>query len=204
VDYFLSHNYCSEYLLMTPSDLIAFEADIAREFEAGHIQAPVHLSGGNEQQLIDIFREIKPTEWVCSTWRSHYHALLKGIPPAEVKRQIMAGRSMFISSPEHRFISSAIMGGMLPIACGLAYAGERVWVFVGDMCASIGAYSDALNFVIGRNLRVQFVQEDNGLSTNTPTEQAWGTCDFAYHGERYYKYARTYPHYQPLTGQHGF
>ena len=188
---------------MTPSDLIAFEADIAAEFDAGKIHAPVHLSGGNEQQLIDIFREVKPTDWVLSTWRSHYHALLKGIPPAEVKRQIMAGRSMFISSPEHRFMSSAIMGGMLPIACGLAYAGERVWVFVGDMCESIGAMNDAKRFARGHGLDVIFVIEDNGLSTNTPTNAAWGKV-YAGPESRYYGYERTYPHYQPLPGQHGF
>ena len=187
---------------MTAEELIAFEADIAREFDAGNIHAPVHLSGGNEQQLIDIFREVKPTDWVCSTWRSHYHALLKGIPPTEVKRQIMAGRSMFISSLEHRFISSAIMGGMLPIACGLAYAGERVWCFVGDMCASVGAFEDARNYAHGHGLDVEFVIENNGLSTNTPTRETWG------HGVvsdvRWYEYKRTYAHYQPLPGQRGF
>lgn len=194
---------------MTPAELIAFEADIAREFDAGNIHAPVHLSGGNEQQLIDIFREVKPTDYVCSTWRSHYHALLKGIPPAEVKRQIMAGRSMFISSPEHRFISSAIMGGMLPIACGLAYAGERVWCFVGDMCASTGAFQDAEKFCHGYHLKgLSFIVEDNGLSTNTPTLAAWGYGE--YHDRcrmdwvTKYDYKRTYPHYQPLPGQHGF
>src|SRR3990167_10442587 len=145
---------------MLKEDLIAFEEDIAREFEAGRIHAPVHLSGGNEQQLIDIFRDVKPQDWVLSTWRSHYHALLKGIPPAEVKRRIMAGRSIFISSVEHRFMSSAIMGGMLPIACGLAYAathGERVWCFVGDMCASIGAFQDANKFASARGIDLRIV-----------------------------------------------
>ena len=188
---------------MTPADLIAFEADIAREFDAGNIHAPVHLSGGNEQQLIDIFRDVQPTDWCLSTWRSHYHALLKGIPPAEVKRQIMAGRSMFISSVEHRFMSSAIMGGMLPIACGLAYAGERVWCFVGDMCASTGAFHDAMTYAIGHNLQVRFVIEDNGLSTNTPTKATWGTGN-NWDIVKHYEYKRTYPHYQPLPGQHGF
>jgi pyruvate dehydrogenase E1 component alpha subunit len=190
------------------ADLIAFEADIAREFDAGNIHAPVHLSGGNEQQLIDIFRDVRPTDWVCSTWRSHYHALLKGIPPAEVKRQIMAGRSMFISSVEHRFMSSAIMGGMLPIACGLAYAGERVWCFVGDMCQTTGAWHDAHMYAQNRDLPVVFVTEDNGLSTNTPTLKAWGVESGMkidpLKGNRYYRYSRTYPHYQPLRGQHGF
>ena len=178
---------------MEAADLIAFEADIAREFDAGNIHAPIHLSGGNEQQLIAIFREVKPTDYVCSTWRSHYHALLKGIPPAEVKRQIMAGRSMFISSVEHRFISSAIMGGMLPIACGLAYADERVWCFVGDMCASTGAFQDAMTYAIGHNLPVHFVIEDNGLSTNTPTKATWGDCN-QWDIVKHYEYERTYPH----------
>ena len=191
---------------MTPADLIAFEADIAREFDAGNIHAPVHLSGGNEQQLIDIFREVKPTDWVCSTHRSHYHALLKGIPPAEVKRQIMAGRSMFISSPEHRFISSAIVGGMLPIACGLAYAGERVFVFVGDMAASTGGYRDATTFADVNRLDMHFVIEDNGLSTNTPTKLAWGpqTDRPRLVTASHYRYERTYPHYQSPAGQRGF
>ena len=188
---------------MTPAELIAFEADIAREFDAGNIHAPVHLSGGNEQQLIDIFLDVKPTDWVCSTHRSHYHALLKGIPPAEVKRQIMAGRSMFISSPEHRFISSAIVGGMLPIACGLAYAGERVWCFVGDMCATTGAFQDAHKFARRQSLDVHFVIEDNGLSTNTPTQAAWGS-ENNLPREKHYFYDRTYPHYQPLASQSGF
>ena len=43
---------------MTPADLIAFENDIANDFNAGKIKAPVHLAGGNEQQLIDIFAGI--------------------------------------------------------------------------------------------------------------------------------------------------
>lgn len=188
---------------LTPSDLIAFEADIAREFDAGNIHAPVHLSGGNEQQLIDIFRDVRPTDWVCSTWRSHYHALLKGIPPAEVKRQIMEGRSMFISSPEHCFLSSAIMGGMLPIACGLAYAGERVWCFVGDMCWSVGAFHDAHEFALRNDLDVRFVMEDNGLSTNTPTKKAWGS-KYVSPIFKTYRYERTYPHYQSLSGHAGF
>lgn len=191
---------------MQAADLIAFEADIAAEFEAGRIHAPVHLSGGNEQQLIDIFRDVRPTDWCLSTWRSHYHALLKGIPPAEVKRQIIAGRSMFISSVEHRFMSSAIMGGMLPIACGLAYTGERVWCFVGDMCASVGAFQDAKQFAHGYDLPITFIIEDNGLSTNTPTLKTWGTESVRFQPPKWrrYNYARRYPHYQPLPDQRGF
>jgi pyruvate dehydrogenase E1 component alpha subunit len=189
---------------VTVDELIDFETDIAREFEAGRIHAPVHLSGGNELQLIEIFRDIRPNDWVLSTWRSHYHALLKGIPATEVKAQIISGRSMFISSVEHRFMSSAIMGGMLPIACGLGYSGERVWCFVGDMCESIGAFHDAVKFADGYGLDIRFVVEDNGLSTNTPTKAAWRYGRVRETRVTRYTYTRRWPHYQPLPGQHGF
>ena len=190
---------------MTAEDLIVFENDIAREFDAGRIRAPVHLnSPGQAEALINIFKNVAPEDWVLSTWRGTFHALLKGIPPEEVKRQIMAGRSMFISSPQHRFLSSAIMGAMLPIACGLAFEGARVWCFIGDMAASIGAFQDAVRFADGHHLDVRFVIENNSLSTNTPTQEAWAHGKVTKSHIIEYQYTRTYPHYQTLPGQHGF
>ena len=79
---------------MTKDELIAFERDIANEFEVGHIRAPVHLHGNNEDQLIEIFKDVKADDWVFSTHRSHYHALLKGVPPELVRAEIMARHSI--------------------------------------------------------------------------------------------------------------
>ena len=178
---------------MKKSELIAFEREVADRFERGEIRGPVHLSGGNEAQLIEIFREVPKDAWVFSTWRSHYHALLHGVPPEKVMAQIMAGRSMNLNFPEHRFLTSAIVGGILPIACGLAYAGNRVWCFIGDMTASIGTYMDANKLARRNNLSINFVVENNGLSTNTPTDEAWGN-KFVEGQYRQYFYKRTYPH----------
>ena len=109
--------------------------------------------------------------------------------------EILAGRSMMLHFPEYRFMTSAIVGGMLPIACGLAFGGQKVWVFVGDMCRSTGAWSDAWNFASANSLPMVFVEEDNGLSTNTPTMKAWGTPNHnAPRGVKYH-YTRTTPHY---------
>lgn len=181
---------------MTPADLIAFEREVDEAFQAKKIRAPVHLAGGNEQQLIDIFAKIQRTDWVLGTWRSHYHALLHGVPREQVMAEILAGRSMMMHFPEHRFLTSAIVGGILPIAVGLAYAGERVWCFVGDMAASIGTFHDAHTFAQGRDLPITFVVEDNGLATNTPTFAAWGGDPVPVSGEKiiHYEYDRTYPH----------
>jgi len=128
----------------------------------------------NEDQLIEIFQRIKPTDWVLGTWRSHYHALLKGVPRQMVMEAILAGKSMMLHFPEYRFLTSAIVGGIAPIACGLAAAGETVWCFVGDMAASVGSVKDAIQYAEGHDLSVTFVVEDNGLSTNTPTHEVWG------------------------------
>ena len=38
--------------------LIDFETEVKEIYEAGDIKAPVHLSGGNEDQLIQIFEKV--------------------------------------------------------------------------------------------------------------------------------------------------
>lgn len=179
---------------MDKQGLIEFEEEVAAAFEAKKIRGPIHLnSPAQADHLIGIFREVKETDWVLSTWRSHWHALLAGVPRETVMKEILAGRSMMLHFPEHRFMTSAIVGGMLPIACGLAAGGERVWCFVGDMCATTGAFQDATKYASRNNLPVTFFVEDNGLSTNTPTEEAWGRkqSPVLYHE---YRYERTTEH----------
>mgnify|MGYP001607344643 FL=1 len=187
--------------MMTAEMLRAFEDTIAADFEAANIRAPVHLSGGNETQLIEIFQDIAPEDWVFSTYRNHFHALLHGLPADWVRAQIHAGRSMFLSSPQHCFLSSAIVGGMLPIAVGVAAALQRlgetchVWVFVGDMAATTGAFHEAVQYADGQDLPVHFVVEDNGFSTDSPTLECWGKVPVSLSPRvRRYTYARMWPH----------
>ncbi len=179
---------------MTPKDLIAFERDIADCFERGEIRAPIHLHGGNEQQLIDIFKEVKPDDWVFSTHRSHYHALLKGVPPELVKAEILKGNSISLQFPDYHFHTSAIVGGILPIALGVAMSGQRVWCFVGDMAASTGIFYECLKYAEWHDLPIAFVIEDNGLSVETPTKKMWGDGPNYDSQHMRYSYERTYPH----------
>ena len=178
--------------MATVEELIAFEAEVAAAFEAKQIRGPVHLVGGNERQLIDIFKMIKPEDWVLSTWRSHYHALLHGVPRERVMAEIMAGRSMSLHFPKYRFLTSAIVGGVCSIACGLAAGGERVWCFVGDMAARTGQFYEAAQYAQCQDLPVTFIIEDNGLATNTPTAETWGP--FTETHVMRYSYMRTLPH----------
>ena len=180
---------------MTAGELRAFEEEVAKAFEEKRIRGPIHLSVGSEDELIEIFKRIKRTDWVFSTWRSHYHALLHGVPRETVMSEILSGRSMMLHFPQYRFFTSAIVGGILPIACGVASEGERVWCFVGDMTASIGAFHDAEKFASGHDLPITFVVEDNGLATNTPTAKTWGTLHATASRKTIrYSYKREFPH----------
>lgn len=165
---------------MTKEELIAFEQDIADIYCDGKIKAPIHLSDGNEEPLLEIFKKVKRDDWVFSTWRSHYHALLHGVPKEKVKGEILRGSSITLNFPEHRFFTSAIVGGIVPIAVGTALAlklkGEKrhVWCFVGDMTAEAGIFYENAKYAEHHKLPLTFVIEDNEESVGTPTRVVWG------------------------------
>ena len=186
---------------MNKTELASFTEEIKQLFSSGQVRSPIHLSLGNEDQLTELFKEIKPEDWVFSTHRSHYHALLKGIPREWLREQILKNRSMHINSHEHRFFTSSIVGGTCPIALGVAlgikrrHGPEHVWCFIGDMGAETGIFYECTKYACRNNLPITFVIEDNNLSVNTPTQESWGTGDFLLDGHiRYYEYVRTLPH----------
>jgi pyruvate dehydrogenase E1 component alpha subunit len=189
----------------TAAELIAFEEDIAAEFNAAHIRAPVHLYSGNEAAMLEIFQRIRPEDWVLCSWRSHYQCLLKGVPPAEVKSEIMAGRSISLCFPAYRVLSSAIVTGVLPIAVGLALSIQRqksagkVHCFMGDMTSETGAAYECIKYSENHNLPIHFIVEDNGKSVCTDTRATWNQSRLTYEGVRndritYYRYETHYPH----------
>lgn len=189
--------------MLTAEDLIAFEKDIAAEFEAGQIKAPVHLAGGNEQELIDIFKGIRPNDWILCSWRSHYHALLKGVPRDQLKRAIMEGRSIALCFPEYKMLSSAIVGGICPIATGLGWAikergsDDTVHCFIGDMTATTGIYAECVRYCRRHELPVKFYCEDNRMSVSTNTQESWGLKGDRHQSkfeEINYRYDLTWPH----------
>lgn len=119
----------------TRDTLIAFETRIREKWEAGELPCLLHLCGGNETQLLEIFQRIQPGDWVFSSHRNHYHALLAGVPEEFVEQRIMDGGSMFmfwnpdaphgaetgVGKPSCFFLSSSILAGTCGIAAGVAW-----------------------------------------------------------------------------------
>ena len=186
--------------IIKPKDLIDFEKDIKKIYEKGLIKAPIHLSGNNEKQLIKIFKKIKTKDWVFSTWRNHYHALLHGIKPDWLKTQILKGKSMSINSYKKKFYSSAIVGGILPIALGVSMvlkkkSKNKVWVFIGDMTYETGVFHETYKYAKNHKLPIKFVVEDNNMSTNTPTNKVWIKKSKKEKDIFSYSYKRKFPHH---------
>mgnify|MGYP000081692792 CR=1 FL=1 len=183
-------------------DLIKFEDDIISHWENGEIRGPIHLSNGNEEQLIKIFRKVGIDDYVFSTWRSHYHALLHGVDPNVLKGKILDGKSITIVEKSSRFYASAIVTGTLPIALGVAKSikrnngSDKVWVFLGDMAFESGIFYEVHKYARNYDLPLYFVVEDNGVSTNTPTLDTWNGIQREIPEDViYYKYKSKYPHY---------
>lgn len=187
----------------TEEELIAFENRIGDLYMDNKLPFLFHLSGGNEKELIDIFKDIKEGDYVISNHRSHYHALLHGIPPEVVEDRILNGRSMFIYDRERNFFCSAIIGGTPAIAAGIAWAlkqkgsDKKVWCFIGDGTEDNGHTYEAIRYVDGFDLPCTFVIENNNRSVETTNEERWGkTADYMWNSPsvRKYYYDITYPH----------
>lgn len=217
---------------LSKADILAFQDDIRERFLRAEIRHPIHLCDPNQlDHLWDIFQDINPQDWLFTSYRGIYHWLLKGVPPEVLLEYILHHGTMGFCDKERRIVSSAIVGGCLPIAVGVAMGIKRqgsatwgvqhseawlkthpesrnsvtprVWCFVGDMAAETGAYHEATQYAWQHELPVTFVREDNGLSTNTPTQTVWGpkreTIDCVPgqpygSGELDYTYQRNVPH----------
>ena len=196
---------------MTKTDLINFEQEIADTYETGIIKGPIHLRNGNEEQLIEIFKLVNPQDYVFSSWASHLEALLKGVPQDLVKQQILQGNSITLCFPEYNFYTSAIVGGICPIAVetalGIKKKGmteQKVWCFIGDMAYMTGITQECIEYSENFDLPIVFGVEDNGKSVCTPTEEVWGiSCKEKYEQIRnagkhknvqYFQYELSWPH----------
>ena len=159
------------------------------------------MCGGNEEQLIEIFKDVGKDDWVFCSWRNHYHALLHGIPRDTLMDMIVRGKSMSVYSDKPKFYSSSIVGGILPIALGVAKSiklkggTNKVWCFVGDMTFETGIFYETYKYSRNFELPLEFVIEDNTLSTNTPVDETWGGKQTVPSDVYYYQYKSEYPHH---------
>lgn len=186
----------------TKEELIEFETKIHDLFEEGDLPFLTHLCGGNEDQLIEVFKDVEEGDYIFSTHRTHYHYLLAGGKPDVLEDKIKDGDSMFVFDQKLKFFSSSVLAGCTGIAAGVALSFKmqnkknKVWCFIGDGAEDEGHFYEAVSLVEGWDLPCTFIVEDNDRSVDTSKKDRrgkdhpikWPTCVRRYH------YTPTYPH----------
>lgn len=157
------------------------EEAIAAKYSEQKMRCPVHLSIGQEAPAVGVSMALNVDDSVVSTHRCHAHYLAKGgnlrAMLAELYGKVTGcsrgkGGSMHLVDPSVGMMgSSAVLGGTVPLAVGLALSyqlrGEkRVAVaYLGDGATEQGAFQESLHFAVFRKLPIVFAVENNEYAT---------------------------------------
>lgn len=111
-----------------------FEDKCAEMYYKGKMFGFVHLYNGQEAVSTGVIKALKPTDYICSTYRDHVHALSAGIPPRAVMAELFGkatgcskgrGGSMHLFSVEHNFLGGyAFVAEGIPVATGAAFSAK--------------------------------------------------------------------------------
>jgi len=154
-----------------------FEEKVVELYRAGEIPGIAHGYVGQEAVAVGVCSALRRDDYILSTHRGHGHSLAKGIEAKHLMAELMGkktgvckgiGGSMHSTEPDVGVIfSSAIVGGNIPIAVGVALAMKMqrrdnvVVSFFGDGATNTGAFHEALNLASIWKLPVIFVCENN-------------------------------------------
>lgn len=172
-----------------------FEEKCAELYGAGKIRGFLHLYIGEEAVAVGTMQSLTEDDAVVSTYREHGHALVRGISAGAVMAEMYGkangcsrgrGGSMHLFDASRRFYGgSAIVGGHLPLAVGLALADkmqnrQRVTAcFFGDGAVAEGAFHESLNLAALWKLPVLFVCENNQYAMGTAIARAQSRIDIS-------------------------
>lgn len=159
------------------------EAKIAELYPEQEMRCPTHLYIGEEAVSSGVCQSLRNRDYVFSSYRSHGGYIAKGGSIKKLFAELYGkktgcskgkGGSMHIASKETNFMgTSAIVGGVLPIAAGSALASsmkkeKRVSVvFFGEGACEEGVFHETLNFAALKKLPIIFICENNFYATNT-------------------------------------
>ena len=160
-----------------------FEERCVELYSNQKIRGFLHLYNGEEAIAVGLMNMLSVEDAVFATYREHGHALARGISAKSIMAEMFGkvegcsrgrGGSMHLFDAKTRFYGgSAIVGGALPLAVGMALADKmmkrnRVTVCVfGDGAVAEGEFHESLNLAALWQLPVLFVCENNRYAMGT-------------------------------------
>ncbi|MGQ0840978.1 thiamine pyrophosphate-dependent dehydrogenase E1 component subunit alpha [Actinokineospora sp.] len=160
-------------------------ADFYRDEQ--QMRTPTHFSIGQEATSVGVCAAAEPDDIVYSGHRSHAPYLAKGGDLSAMVAELYGreagcakgrGGSIHLIDAAAGFGgSAAILGEMIPVAAGAAWAftlrkSPRVaMTFFGDGATEEGVFAETLNFAAVHRLPVVFVCENNQYSISSPLRQ---------------------------------
>jgi pyruvate dehydrogenase E1 component subunit alpha len=170
------------------------EERCAELYGAGKIRGFLHLYIGEEAVAAGVMPHLRPEDNVVATYREHGHALLRGVAMNAIMAEMYGkqegcsrgrGGSMHLFDAARRFYGgNAIVGGGLPLACGLALADTRAArgdsitaCFFGEGAVAEGAFHESLNLAALWRLPVLFLCENNLYAMGTALARSESQAD---------------------------
>ena len=161
----------------------AFEDEIVRRWPEQEMRSPPHFYTGQEAVAAAACAAIKSSDKAVGNYRGHGYYLAKGgnekVFIAEMYCRITGsnsgkGGSMLLSDPKAGYVgSTAIVGGGIPIATGIALGfkllkqNNVVLSFFGDAATEEGVFYESLNFAALKKLPIIFICENNLYAVTT-------------------------------------
>ncbi len=162
-----------------------FEETVLDNFPRGIFFGTTHTYLGQEANAVGVLSCIEENDIVCSNHRCHGHFLAYGGDPHALFAELM-GRATGIcggrGGSQHlhwrSFYSNGILGGIIPIATGMALAekykhsGSVTVAFLGDGTLGEGVIYEALNMASLWKVPILYVLENNHIAQTTPINLA--------------------------------
>ena len=164
-----------------------FQEKVGSMYQQGLMGGFCHLYINQEAIVTAAKLASKEGDDFITTYRCHAHAVVCGIPMAEILTELMGratgiskgkGGSMHMFDPEKHFWGGhGIVGGNIPLATGMAFAAkyrneDRVTMcFFGDGAADSGAMFESFNMAALWKLPALYIIENNHYSMGTAKDR---------------------------------
>ncbi|MEZ5307528.1 MAG: pyruvate dehydrogenase (acetyl-transferring) E1 component subunit alpha [Pyrinomonadaceae bacterium] len=178
-----------------------FEQKAAEVYRIGKIGGFCHLYIGQEAIAVGAQMQLRPTDYVITSYRDHVQAMVQGIEPSAVMAELYGkaggnvggkGGSMHMFSKEKNFFGGhGIVGGQIGVGTGLAFAqkyrGEDnvTLCFFGEAAVNQGIFHESLNMAQLWKLPVIYICENNRYGMGTSQRRAMSVRNIAKKAEGY-------------------